>query len=248
MPQQRLSGMACRSAIGIVACSGAEAGLDLWAKILAANRARLGPAFRGDIDAPAVEIVSEPKLDLSVDLQRHGAGVRRRLLEVCRAMALQVDHYAIACNTLHCFAEEGCALPGRGRLVGLPDAAADHLTRQGATRVALLGAPSVMDLNGGSSPYSELRSRFEIETPSDPAEVERLILAVKRCGPGAAGLAQSLARILAGLEAPVVLLACTELPLLPPPREGPELIDPTRLVAERLVDLRQSAASDEMLA
>ena len=57
-----------KAVLGIIAGSGPEAGVDLWRKILVANRIALNERFRGDIDAPHMVIISEPTLGLSMDL------------------------------------------------------------------------------------------------------------------------------------------------------------------------------------
>lgn len=70
-----------RRSIGILSGSGPEAGVDLWGKILAANRALLGSAYRGDIDAPRVQLACT-ELSL-VELSLPG----KRLVDVTREVA-----------------------------------------------------------------------------------------------------------------------------------------------------------------
>ena len=41
-----------RRTIGIITGSGPEAGIDLWVKVLDANKRLLGEGFQGDLDAP----------------------------------------------------------------------------------------------------------------------------------------------------------------------------------------------------
>jgi aspartate racemase len=229
--------MTGKATIGIVTGSGPEAGIDLWSKILAANRTRLGPAYRGDVDAPRVRIISEPELGRSMDLARYGAEVRDLMLAVCAELAAEVDYYAIACNTLHCFAPDVSRLPRRGRLVGLPEAAAAVVERSGVRKVALLGASPVMDLAGGRSPYRELAGQFEIETPADHQAVDELILEIKREGANSDVCRRKLSAILGELRSDMVLLACTELPLVGAPDTEKLLIDVTQCLADLLVDL-----------
>ncbi|MBL8442639.1 MAG: hypothetical protein JNK52_01215 [Zoogloeaceae bacterium] len=66
---------AARSRIGIITGSGPETGVDLWTKVLRANRELLGSDCRGDLEAPEVVIFSVPELDLSMELERNDAAV-----------------------------------------------------------------------------------------------------------------------------------------------------------------------------
>ena len=127
-----------RAALGIVTGSGPEAGLDLWQKLLAANRVALGDGFRGDIDAPSVIALSDPGLGLSMDLAANRDVVWQSLSRCCRKIALQVDCFAIACNTLHAFQPDIEALGLPSRFVSLVDTAVEFVSRRMLTTVALL--------------------------------------------------------------------------------------------------------------
>ncbi|MDH3755125.1 MAG: aspartate/glutamate racemase family protein, partial [Acidimicrobiia bacterium] len=98
---------------------------------------------------------------------------------------------------------------------------------------ALLGARSVMDL-GARSPYRHLAVSGTIET-ADSDAVHELIEAVKTDGAHTPATIDRFGEVLAGLDATHVLLACTELPLIPPPGAGPSLVDVTALLAHELV-------------
>lgn len=219
--------------IGIIAGSGPEAGIDLWAKVLRAARRQAGPAWRGDLDAPRVVVVSEPRLGLSMELDRHAETVWDSLRATAEQLGSQCDHYAIACNTLNWYAPRLADLDTRGRFLSFQSVLAEALRGRGIDRLALLGAAPVMAL-GPWSPYRELAARVAVETPSDPAEVQALIYDVKRLGAADPGLGPRFARLLDRIAAPVVLLACTELPLIAAPHPGKQLIDVTELVAEAL--------------
>lgn len=90
-----------RASLGIITGSGPEAGLDMWFKILKANKNLMGERFEGDLDAPTVNIISEPQLGLSMELKKNDEKVWQTLSRVANEVALQADYYAIACNTLN---------------------------------------------------------------------------------------------------------------------------------------------------
>jgi aspartate racemase len=97
-----------RATIGIVTGSGPEAGIDLWAKILRGNASTLGAAFRGDLDAPRVVVLSEPQLGLSMDLAANETLVWEVMHQTAVTISGQTDFWAIACNTLNWFAPPHC--------------------------------------------------------------------------------------------------------------------------------------------
>lgn len=219
-----------RSRIGIIAGSGPEAGLDLWAKVLRANRRLLGAAYAGDLDAPEVAIFSVPELGLSMELERHDARVWQALRRTAERMAPHVDHYGIACNTLNHYADRLAALGLPARLISMGEVARAHLAEQGLARVALLGARPVMAL-GPWSAYRALPQHAEVETPADPDELHAIIYEVKRRGGHPPDIVARFERVLAGLQSEVALLACTELPLIPAAAARPRTVDVTELLA-----------------
>jgi len=226
-----------RAALGIVTGSGPEAGLDLWQKLLAANRIALGDGFRGDIDAPSLIALSDPGLGLSMDLTANRDVVWRSLSRCCRKIALQVDCFAIACNTLHAFQPDIEALGLPSRFVSLVDTAVEFVSRGMLTKVALLGADPVARLDE-HSPYRRLGEVVDVEVPKH--SLQQLIYDIKRSGPNAE-LRERFRAMVQDLESRTVLLACTELPLVAQPVKGKELVDVTDLLAERMAHLALSA-------
>ena len=226
--------------IGIIAGSGPEAGLDLWSKVLLARRRALGSDYRGDIDAPRVVILSEPELGLSMDLEKHETTVWGALESAARELTVGVDVWAIACNTLNYFSPRLRDLDLGARLITPDAAAAGFLEQHGVERVGLLGARPVAEL-GAFSPYRSLASRYTIDTPAgvDREKLHALIEEVKRDGAPRADHPERLEAIVAALpqDTDYVLLACTELPLVPL-ESSRKLIDVTALVAEELVSFR----------
>lgn len=227
-----------RNKIGIITGSGPEAGLDLWSKLLQANRAMHGEAFRGDLDAPSVTILSEPELGLSMELDANDEAVWACLKQSAEAIALRVDYYAIACNTLNHYQPQLDALNLPAKLVSFADVVLEFLEEERIDRLALLGARPVTDL-GPWSHYRRLSGRVEIELP-DPKraqQLHRLIYDVKTFGGTVPDVRRRFRAILDALESDTVLLACTELPLIPVEPGRKRLVDVTDLVAHKLAQL-----------
>lgn len=231
--------------IGIITGSGPEAGIDLWNKLLRASRRRLGSAFRGDLDAPAVSIISEPALGLSMELEHNDAAVWACLKQCATDIAQRVDYYAIACNTLNHYQDRLEALGLSARLVSFADVVLATLRQQGIGSVALLGARPVTDL-GPWSHYRRLAGhvRIELPRPEQAHALHQLIYDVKAAGGDAPGLRERFAGLLEALESDTVLLACTELPLIPLPPTRKQVVDVTDLVAQRLAELAHSTLPD----
>lgn len=223
-----------RATIGIVTGSGPEAGIDLWAKILRRNTAVMGPAFRGDLDAPRVVVLSEPQLGLSMDLAANEAPVWAAMRDTAIRISAQSDAWAIACNTLNWFAPRIADLGLRAEFVSFPRVVADWIATSGLQRLGLLGAAPVTEM-GKWSAYRDLAGLIEIETPADRKALQDLIFDIKRLGSDAPGLRPRFARIVESMQAETLLLACTELPLVADISTSKTLVDVTDLVADALV-------------
>jgi aspartate racemase len=224
-----------RLRIGIITGSGPEAGLDLWQKLLAENRKLIGGTFRGDLDAPAVTILSEPDLGLSIELSENEDIVWACLKQSAIAVAEHVDVYTIACNTLHYFEDRLAAMKLGARFISFADTAMDHIRLQRVRSVALLGWYPVMEL-GCWSPYARLAAHVTVEVPPEPEQVCQLIRDIKAFGPQAE-LTHRLDTIVDACRAELVLLACTELSLVNQCRADGRVTDLTGLVARRLARL-----------
>jgi aspartate racemase len=221
--------------LGIIAGSGPEAGIDLWSKVLAHSRELAGEGFRGDLDAPEVSIVSDPLLGLSMELAQNHHLVWPVLARAATRLSPLVDVYAIACNTLNFYAHDLAGLGLKARLVSFVDVLVDELQRTKTRRVALLGARPVTEL-GPWSTYRELAQQVELEAlePELARELHALIYEIKAKGGADAALAPRFEALLAQLRSEVVVLACTELPLVRLQAPGKRLVDPTDLVAQDL--------------
>ena len=231
-----------RKKIGIIAGSGPEAGIDLWSKLLAANRKIHGDRFRGDLDAPDVTILSESTLGLSMELAENDEAVWQCLRQTAEAIAQRVDYYAIACNTLNYYQPQLESLRLPAKLVSFADAAVRFVQNSRIERVALLGARPVTDLG----PWSHYRGlsdhvRIELPKPAQAEQLHRLIYDVKTYGGHVEDIRRRFRGILDTLESDTVLLACTELPLIPLYAGDKQVIDVTDLVARTLAQLANGA-------
>lgn len=224
-----------RPRLGIITGSGPEAGMDMWAKLLEENRRRLGPAFRGDLDAPAVRLVSDPELGLSMELERTEEQVWQALRDDIYSLDGQVTAFVIACNTLNLFAERIRDLPLHSEFISFNEVIAQWLKRSGAAKVCLLGARPVADL-GAWSPYRSLREHIECEPVSNGDAWHQLIYDIKASGSDEPGLKGRFEALLAGIDSQIVLLACTELPLVKGLSTDKTLVDVTQLVVEAMLD------------
>lgn len=223
-----------RATIGIVTGSGPEAGIDLWAKILRRNIAVMGPAFRGDLDAPRVVVLSEPQLGLSMDLAANEAPVWAAMQDTAIRISAQSDAWTIACNTLNWFAPRIIGLGLRAEFISFPRVVADWIATSGLQRLGLLGAAPVTEM-GEWSAYRDLSGLIEIETPADRKALQDPIFDIKRLGSDDPGLRPRFARIVESMQAEILLLACTELPLVADISTSKTLVDVTDLVADALV-------------
>ncbi len=220
--------------LGIIAGSGPEAGIDLWSKILVANRNALGERFRGDIDSPPVVIFSEPLLGLSMDLARNTDAVWEALRETVLGIVAHVDVFTIACNTLHYYSPRIRELTGRAQFIDVSDVASAYMQRHPASSVGLMGAKPVAALDEWS-PYFGLHREVGFETPGDLDQLHSLIHDIKLAGGDNEGIRSRFNEIVAAMQSPTVFLACTELPLVNASVRGKTLVDINRLLAEELV-------------
>lgn len=219
--------------IGILAGSGPEAGIDLWQAVLDERRRRSGPTFRGDLDAPSVVVRSDPRLGLSMELERHGAVVREVVLEHAAELDTVSSAWAIACNTINLFVGVVDEAGSGVGLVSFPAAVERWLDSVAGERVTLLGGRPVAEL-GELSPYRHLADRFDPLPPAMVDDLHRIIEDTKRFGPAAPRPRDEFAALCAALDSDHLLLACTELPLIA--GDDDRFVDVTRLVAAVLLD------------
>ena len=223
-----------RHRIGLIAGSGPEAGVDLWAKVIDETKNLLGEAYEGDLDGPRVRIISSPVLGLSMELRNNDLAVWPELERVFDDLASQTDHIVIACNTLNYYERQIKAKTREAELISVGDVVREYLQNEGLRSIALLGAAPVTRMDRWSA-YTKLSDYFHVEIPEDTTTLHQIIYDVKRFGGTHPDIVESFAGLVAGLDSKTILLACTELPLIPLDAKGKVLVDVTRLLARKLV-------------
>ena len=137
-----------RTAIGIIGGSGPEAGMDLFGRVLAAHRRRLGDRYRSDRDAPDLLLwnvpgVGGPRTEIDVTPGTAG-GTYEASLEALEgamlALAPLVGVLCIACHTLHVFVP---AILEAHRDTILPSAPSAGCSGSSSSGAAVGAGPSV---------------------------------------------------------------------------------------------------------
>jgi len=220
--------------IGIIAGAGPEAGIDLWQKILAANKLQRGEHFRGDLDAPDVTVFSIPRLGLAMNLAENEQALWLELKSAAEALAERTDYICIACNVLHYFGDRIRGLNLAAELVSVVDVTAAYIQSQRLEKFALVSIQAVTNLDMWS-PYRDLSKYGDIETPAQPAKINELVADIKRFGAGHPQAKAAFKLMLDSIDSEVVFLACTELPLVKIKMSGKRLVDVTELLAQEVV-------------
>jgi len=220
--------------IGIIAGAGPEAGIDLWRKILENNRNFLGASFRGDIDAPEVIIYSLPELGLAMKFNDN----KEKLWDVLRKAILdisgRVDMFCIACNVLHNFSDKIKQLNLPVDFISVIDVVISYVKNEDIKNIGLLSIGTVMALDD-LSPYKNLKNMVEVETPENFNNINELISDIKIYGSENDLIKEKLHNQVMEMDANLILLACTELPLVNLSIPNKKLIDVTDLLADVLV-------------
>jgi aspartate racemase len=224
--------MRMRKKIGIITGSGPEAGVDLWQKILQANKNILKEQFKGDLDAPDVTILSVPQLGYSMELEKNYDKVWDTLQTAVKDICQRVDYFVIACNTLNLYANEIEAIGYKDKFISTLDVVEAYIQEHQLNKVCIIGALPVLQMQEYSV-FQPLAERFNVEVPLDFNQVHQLIYDVKQHGGDS--VTEEFKAILKSIESEHIFLACTELPLIPVKCEKKNLIDVTNLLAQTLV-------------
>lgn len=165
------------------------------------------------------------------------------------------DYVCVACNTLHALQPEIEAFLRVNRVptsfVSIIDCVAAHLGQQNPQSVAVLGSRLTTDLSGPGalSPYSRLADSTRIEAADDAVrdQMQWVIGAVKTRGADDEETLDVFQRIVDRVEADVLVLACTEYPLLVDriATRGKIVVDPTQILCDRLVELSCADSEEE---
>jgi len=203
-----------KNKIGIITGSGPEAGIDLWQKILCESRRILGSKFRGDLDAPHMIIHSIPDLGHSMELLKNKSMIWSILNDTMKKICRDVDFFCIACNTLHYFQDNiKSNILFKEKFVSVVDEIENLIKQQKIEKACLLGSRYVMDINRFEI-FKPLKKNLEIEIYEDIESVHNLIYEIKKIGANNAKNIEHYQNILNNITSEVVILACTELPLI----------------------------------
>ncbi|MDR7536034.1 MAG: amino acid racemase [Armatimonadota bacterium] len=233
---------ATRRTIGVLGGMGPWATLDFFARLL-----RLTPASR-DQDHLRVLIDNNPAVpDRTAVLLGHGEDPTPWLVAGARGLAAAgADVLAIPCNTAHAFYPAiagSVAIPVLHMMEEAAAAAAQAYPR--LRRVGLLATAGTVR----TGLYARAFGRYHVETivprGQEQAAADALIAAIKAGpGPGHRAAAVDLMQALAARGAEVIVLGCTELPLVLQADAAPvPVLDATEVLARRAVALARGDAA-----
>jgi aspartate racemase len=218
--------------IGIITGAGPSAGMDLWEKIINHTKEYYREKYRGDVDAPYVVIYSVPELGEVMNIERKKDDVWSHLKDTLLRMENDVDYFCIACNILHYYTPHIKELNLKAKFISIIDITKDYLFNIDSNKIALLSISKIIEL-GEFSPYSILKKDFTLEIPSSE-EMDLLIRNIKIKGPENVEVIQHYKSILSKINSNIILLACTELPLIKSDFFNKTCIDPTDLLAKSM--------------
>ncbi|WP_440055354.1 hypothetical protein ACSLBF_04210 [Pseudoalteromonas sp. T1lg65] len=218
--------------IGIITGAGPDAGIDLWQKILKHNKSLYNGNYQGDLSAPQVLVHSIPQLGLAMDIKNNEQILWRQLKYTLSLMDGHVDFVAIACNVLHYFSDKIHALNLGMEFVSIVDVVEQYIEKYGD--VALLSISKVIEF-GKYSPYASSAKKYPVETPS-PKAMDALVSDIKRLGGNDPITVAQFDSIIAQLKAKKLVLACTDLPLLPLEKYSKEFVDASDMLAKSLAE------------
>jgi aspartate racemase len=203
-----------KKVIGIIGGSGPEAGADLFGKILALHRKRLGHAYRSDRDAPDILLLSVsgiggPRTARDIDPNDPNGTYKESLaalVEAVRTIVPLVDAFAVACNTIHMFEPHirdtllglGCDPSVFVSMISSTTDACKELLLVGdgngdgeSGKVLILGGPVTMGDLDGTSVYGSLVHDLGADRVYRPPSaatsvVQRIIWQIKERGTVAA--------------------------------------------------------------
>lgn len=219
--------------IGIIAGAGPEAGIDLWQKILNHNKALHGENFAGDLSAPEVFVHSLPPLGLAMNIQENEDALWHHLSGALETISAQADFVCIACNILHYFSDRIHQLNLPATFVSIVDVTENYIDSHG--NIALLSIGKVIEF-GHYSPYRRSAEKYTIETP-DQESMNTLVSNIKHNGGNDTQSIAMFEAVLSELNANNIILACTDLPLLPLHQFSRNFVDASDLLAQEVARL-----------
>lgn len=230
--------------LGVLGGMGPAATIDFMAKLVART-----PALRDEEHIPCI-IISDPRLPDRTEafLGGDGAEVLKALSERLRRLeAAGADAFVMPCNSAHHWAET-LAAQTRLPLIHIADASLAEAVRRapGARRIAIMGTP--VTLRSGFYQRRMLSLGLAPLTLQD-AMVERVLSGVRHIKAGdlvgGRDLLSAAASEIFAIGADVILMACTEIPLVLKEGENPRLIDTSAALALASVVWSGSAGARE---
>lgn len=218
--------------IGIITGAGPDAGIDLWEKILKHNKTLYMEDYLGDLSAPEVIVHSIPQLGLAMNIEKHEEQLWQHLKTSLTYISPYVDFVCIACNVLHYFTDRINALDLSCEFISFVDVVEKAI--QQVNDVALLSIGRVIEF-GHYSPYKQSAEKYAIEVPCSKM-MDELVLHIKHCGGADAESIRKFSDIIATLKSETLILACTDLPLLPLERYNKKFVDASALLAKELAE------------
>ncbi|GAB5364759.1 hypothetical protein AAMO2058_000997700 [Amorphochlora amoebiformis] len=232
-----------RRRIGIISGSGPDAGLDLMRKIVVANRKFLGPGA-GDKDAPKIAMVNFPEIggphghwDLTPGSEA-SAELESNMKIAVNTMSTLSDYFCVACNTLHNLQPliEATSTSG-AKFISIVDVVEEYCQEHKIDSLVVMGSTMTTDVKD-TSPYAPLSGSVALPVLEDSLRTaqQSALEQIKSNGPFGIETQQMFQDILDSVPGDDILLGCTEFPLMPVTTKK-RLIDPTQLLAEKLLAL-----------
>ncbi len=231
--------------IAILTGNAPESGMLLMQRTLDLIRQRFVHHCLGDVSLPRIEVVSEPVLGLTMELDTRRDQIKPELEKILHRMCRnRPTVLALACNTTHFFTpliRRVCDQYGV-HFVSMPEAIGERMRAAGAQQVALVGTRFVADFTLGLSAYKEALTGLEVVPASEEvlAQLTEIAYMVKQYGARRQELAQ-LRATLAGVPQDTIVVALTELSMLlalekssEKARGAKRLLDPLQIYAEAL--------------
>jgi len=215
-------------------------------KVFKTNRAFLGPGV-GDKDAPIVTLMNVPSAGGphgSWDLNKGGLEYDElidSLTTATKQISHVADYFCIACNTLHKtqpnIEEFLIEHKIHSKFISIVDTVKDYCIKNNVKSLAVMGSLMTTDVKD-TSPYAPLSKNITLQSlPEKLRDKQQTALEmIKVKGPKDPEAQEFFQGVIDAVEADTVLLGCTEFPLMKP-KTSKTLIDPTQLLADRLVAL-----------
>lgn len=219
--------------IGIIGGMGPDASVRMYRRMIEMSREEFG-ARRND-DYPEILLHSVPVPEFfSSDKDREEA-LKILSSRVSDLSQLSVSCMALACNTAHVLLSE-LKKSSRVPFVSMIDEVGDEVSRRGYKRVGLLASPATIE----SGLYSEMFESMKVGVivPNEK-DIENLSELIRDVVAGKTKYkSRTLRRLADGLKnrgAEVIVLGCTELPLVFPENYDLPVIDSVEVLVRKLL-------------